>query len=131
MKYILLLHLSFLIILTSCRPSIELVKSTNRNNLNKISLGMTKSEVIKIMGTITITMNNGIIVTNPYRSETMNENDKNFEILFYYTDTKKEDGVITDDELTPIVIYENKVVGYGWRFLKDNVKRYQLQLDIR
>jgi hypothetical protein len=82
MKYTFLLHLSFLIILTSCRPSRELVQSTNRNNLNKISLGMSKSQIITIMGTITVKLDNGLIVTNPYRSETMNENDKNYEILF-------------------------------------------------
>ena len=39
------------------------------------------------------------------------------------------DGSITDDELTPVVYLDGKVVGYGWSYLKDNIKKYQF--DIR
>ena len=129
MKKNILYIIVFQLLLISCGPSLELVKSTNRSNLNKISLGFTKSEVLNIMGTSTIKTSDGTIVTSPFRNETMNENGKSYEILFFYTDTKKTDGVITDDELTPIVFNDNKVVGFGWSFMKDNIKKYQI--DIR
>ncbi len=116
-------------LLVSCGPTLEMIQSTNRSNLNKISLGMTKSEVLNIMGTKTISSFEGSIINSPYRSETTTHNGINYEIHFFYTDTKKSDNSITDDELTPVVYLNGKVVGYGWSYLKENIKKYQL--DIR
>jgi hypothetical protein len=44
-----------------------------------------------------------ICFSNPFRSETTTQNGLNYEIQFFYTDTKKSDGSITDDELTTVV----------------------------
>ena len=121
-----------ILLLTGCAiayPSLQQIQSTNRSNLNKISLGMTKVQVLEIMGTTTITSVDGTMINSPFRSETTAQNGLNYEITFFYTDTKKADGSITDDELTPVVYFEGKVVGYGWSYLKDNIKKYQL--DIR
>ena len=120
------------LLLISCGPSLFLIQSQNRTKLNQISLGLTKREVLDIMGTTTNKVSNGqnwIYLTSPYKTETMIENGRNYEILFFYSDTKKQDGVISDDELTPIVLLDNKVVGFGWSFMKDNIKKYQI--DIR
>jgi hypothetical protein len=81
------------------------------------------------MGTKTISSFEGSIINSPYRSETTTHNGINYEIHFFYTDTKKSDNSITDDELTPVVYLNGKVVGYGWSYLKENIKKYQL--DIR
>jgi hypothetical protein len=84
------------------------------------------------MGTETVNVGFGRRITNPYRVETMKgKDDQLYEILFYYTDIKKRDDAITDDELTPIVLKDGKVVGYGWSFLNDNVARYKYQIDLR
>ena len=69
-------------------------------------------------------------INNPYRVEAFKGKDGHIhEVLYYYTDLKKDDGVITNDELTPIVLKDGEVVGWGWGFLSDNVTRYQI--DIR
>ena len=128
-KKILLVVILFQLLLVSCGPTLEMIQSTNRSNLNKISLGMTKSEVLNIMCTITISSCEGLYMNSPYRSETTNHNGIDFEIHFFFTDTKKSDNSITDDELTPVVYLNGKVVGYGWSYLKENIKKYQL--DIR
>jgi hypothetical protein len=128
-KKILLIVILIQSLLVSCGPTLEMIQSTNRSNLNKISLGMTKSEVLNIMGTKTISSFEGSIINSPYRSETTTHNGINYEIHFFYTDTKKSDNSITDDELTPVVYLNGKVVGYGWSYLKENIKKYQL--DIR
>jgi len=48
------------------------------------------------------------VITNPYCSETLKGKDGyTYEVLFYYTDIKKQDGAITDDELTPLVFKDN------------------------
>jgi hypothetical protein len=57
-----------------------------------------------------------IAVPNPYRSEIKKVGNKNYEILFYYTDIRKQDGAITDDELTPLVLEDGKLIGWGWFF---------------
>ena len=35
-------------------------------------------------------------------------------MLYYHTDLKTPDGAVTDDELTPVVLIEDKVIGWGW-----------------
>ena len=51
----------------------------------------------------------------PYRSETLSlSNGKRLELLYYHTDLKTPDGAVTDDELTPVVLIEGKVIGWGW-----------------
>lgn len=56
------------------------------------------------------------VITNPYRTEMYKINDDIFEVFLYYTDLKKNDGAITDDELTPIIIKNGKVDGWGWSY---------------
>jgi hypothetical protein len=36
-----------------------------------------------------------------------------FELLLYYTNKKLADGAITDDELTPLVVMDGKLDGWG------------------
>ena len=51
----------------------------------------------------------------PYRSETLSlSSGKRLELLYYHTDLKTPDGAVTDDELTPVVLIEDKVIGWGW-----------------
>ncbi len=108
--------------------SISKMQSLNRSNLNKLSVGLSKTDALAIMGIKTYNIN-GDIINNPYKTEIKKgENGKsNLEIVFYYTDTKKVDGAITDDELTPLVFIEGKLEGWGWTFFDDNVKKYQIR----
>ena len=117
-------------LLVGCASS-ETVRAKNRKNLSKLSVGMSKSDVLKTMGTRTIRTSSDTI-TNPYRTETLKGKDeKSYVVLLYYTDLKKLDGAITDDEMTPIVLADDKVVGWGWGFLNQNVSKYHMQIDVR
>ena len=49
-------------------------------------------------------------------------------VYFYYTDQKKADGAITDDELTPVVFENDKVVGWGIEFLDRNVTKQEIKM---
>jgi hypothetical protein len=121
----------FLIISFLGCTSLEGIRATNRENLMKLSIGITKNKTLQIMGTETQNVFSDVI-TNPYRSEILKGKDGGiYEVLFYYTDIKKQDGAITDDELTPLVFKENKLIGWGWSFLNENVTKYQYQIDIR
>ncbi len=124
--------------------SIGDIRNTNRENLNKLSLGMTKQDALKIMGQETKrgycynafmnVLTYGIAsgcneqINNPYRSEILKGKDKVFEVLYYYTDMKKGYGGITDDDLTPLVFDDGKLIGWGWSFLQDNVQKYEIRM---
>ena len=113
-------------ILFGC-ASLETVRSQNRTNLMRLSTGMPKVEVLQVMGIETVSAE-GYTINNPYRSETMQGKEKVLEVLYYYTDIKKRDGAITDDELTPLVFDSGKLTGWGWSFLQDNSQKYEIRL---
>jgi hypothetical protein len=112
---------------------------------------MTKARVLEIMGTESVqtykksalpskkgskrvsdetrALYRGKQINNPYRTEANRTADGvSVEILFYYTDQRESDGAITDDELTPLVIEDGVLAGWGWNFLDQNVEKYRIEL---
>jgi len=99
----------------------------NRQNLLKLSIGMTKQEVLDIMGDKTA--RDGIITANnPYRSEILQGKDKTFEVFYYYTNIKSLDSAITDDELIPLVFDKGELIGWGWSYLETNIQKYEIRV---
>ncbi len=80
------------------------------------------------MGTETVTSDRGDVITNPYRTEMYRSNSHSFELLLYYTDKKRADGAITDDELTPIILKDGKLEGWGWSYWEGLVETYELHV---
>ncbi|MBL4913447.1 DUF3192 domain-containing protein [Shewanella schlegeliana] len=78
----------------------EKTQENNRNNLSKISLGMSKDQVTTLMGTADF-------------NEAYIQQDKEVYVLFYRTQRTHGDGKTTKDECTPVVISNNAVVGWG------------------
>ncbi len=109
---------------------IEEMRAINNSRLQKISLGMKKQEVKEIMGTKTFYQRNPYtLVPNPYRIESIRtEAGKNYEIIFYYTDLKKQDGALTDDEMTPLVFENGILIGWGWLFVEDKTKKLRIEV---
>ena len=116
--------------------------SANRQNLLRLSVGMTKNEALNVMGTDTKTARvilhqygnwgetpvENIIINNPYKNEILrSKDDKVFEVIYYVTDVRKSDDTISDDELTPLIFDNGKLIGWGWGFLQDNIQRYELR----
>lgn len=107
----------------------------NRENLNRLSLGMEKAEVLQIMGTKTVkvrlpgSMLAGKRMSNPYKTEILvsKDGETKFEVLFYFTGEKKKDGAITDDELSPLVFLDGKLEGWGWTFMDDATKKFEIR----
>ena len=93
--------LPFILSAISC-TSPGKIRERNRNNLSRLTLDMSRQQVLTVM-------------KRPYRSETLSlSNGKRLELLYYHTDLKTPDGAVTDDELTPVVLIEDKVIGWGW-----------------
>ena len=110
-------------------------RNNNRKNLTKLAIGMTKQEVMEIMGhetgektfTNLVGKRTFLSATNPYRIEILQGKEKTFEVLHYYTDVKKDDNAITDDELTPMVFDNGRLIGWGSSFLEQNIQKYEIR----
>lgn len=126
------------------------VRSMNAQNLTKLSLGITKTEVLAVMGTETIqTMEPaGYIpiygwllspalrgeIANPYRTEMTTTADGKTPVLLLFYVTGKQGGILSgtyDSDLTPLVLENDRLVGWGWQYLERNAQRYQIDLRLR
>ncbi|HBG78127.1 MAG: DUF3192 domain-containing protein [Phycisphaerae bacterium] len=101
------------------------IRAENRQNITKINLGMTRAEVVQIMGDKTAEISfgkNTITFTNPYKSEVREVKGFTYEVLYYYTfhdqyDYPFKQFEILDRELTPITFQDGKVIGLDSEFL--------------
>jgi len=79
------------------------VVKRNTENSRKLRVGMTKAEVLEIMG-------------EPIRDEKFCEPD----IWFYYNEMVWGDGLITEDECLPLIFDDGKLIGWGNNFRLDH-----------
>ena len=68
----------------------------NLHNAEKLRVGMNKEEVLAIMGP-------------PQQNEVYTKPD----LWFYYTQPNWIDGLVTEDECTPLVFKDGKLIGWG------------------
>ncbi len=98
------LALSTLMLFTSCSSVKEYFnKYETQENATKLRVGMTKTEVIGIMG-------------NPLK-----ENFGQKDVFFYYVKTEWQDFQETIDETFPVVFKNNKVIGFGTEYYQKNI----------
>lgn len=96
--------------------------------IHLVRVGMTNDEVETIMGRH---MNIGyeaigsfdwaykpILLQTPHRKETLKAKGKSYNIAYYFTQIRESDGRISDDELTPLIFEQNRLIGKGWEYLK-------------
>jgi hypothetical protein len=121
------LRLLLLLLLAGC-ATLDTVRADNREHLTRLMLGMTREQVLAAMGTGTQRTRDGGRITNPYRAESYSVQGKRIDVLFYYTDLKARDDAITDDELTPIVLVDGRVDGWGWSYWQALVQRYEIRV---
>ena len=117
--------------------SVSTFIQNNRMNLAKLSYGMPKEQVNEIMGQETVHSAN-----NPYRTAMfMSSEGVQIEVFYYWTDVGRYgvgplgvphvSGIVTDDELTPVVFNNGKVVGWGREFWNDYSKKFELTVKQR
>ena len=137
MKKLLAVLLCLGLVGCSSLRSLSQATAPTRENLIRLSIGMTKQEVLDTMGTETREayyhggLDNWAFSTmnNPYRSEILQGKDKTLEVIYYVTDDKNHDGAINDNELTPLVFDEGKLIGWGWSFLQDSLNKYGINMS--
>ena len=136
MRKFLLLLVAFL--LSGCTAIEVPALSDDRGaltSINRVQIGMTESDVRTIMGDRLkigyqeTQPDSGIIenisIPSPYKTEDLKIKGKVYRILYYYTKVMKSDGLIADDELTPLIFQNNKLVGKG----EDSIANLRRQLQ--
>jgi hypothetical protein len=114
--------------------NLERMRDDNKKNIAQLSVGMTRVELEKVMGNGVAGGTLGDIVfgrlqhlraSNPMREERISGPDgTSYVVVFYYTDLRTRDDKITDDELTPVVLRDEKIAGIGYAYLGERVPKY-------
>lgn len=114
------------------------LRVANRSQLGKLQMGMGRDQVVQMMGTQGATSCRSIgpffsclateVINNPYRTSGFAADNKMYDVLYYSTDVKQADGVITDDELTPLLFENGKLVGWGRELVDTAVKKHEIRI---
>ncbi|MBU0469511.1 MAG: DUF3192 domain-containing protein [Candidatus Omnitrophica bacterium] len=107
-------------------PSAQKAVASETTSIEKVYLGMSERDVSRIMGDEMVVgyqknIKTGVLekinMGTIYKTETLKAGEKVYLIKYYFTSINKADGIISEDELTPLVFEENRLVGSGWTFL--------------
>lgn len=87
-----------------------------------VRLGMSRHEVVQVMLDDVPLLQMSGKVMNPYAARYVEDIDgETLEIMYYYTGMKKGDNLVSEDELVPIILKGNAVIGWGWETLEEMV----------
>lgn len=104
-------------------PMAQTSQQTNRENMLRLNIGMTKGEVISIMGT-TYRGDLGTVQSNPYKRETVPSRDgRLYDVFYYWTDGSGRP--------TPLAFNNERLAGIGWAFIEQYGLRVQEQEEAR
>ena len=94
------------------------LRRATRQRLSRLSVGMTRAQVDKVVGTNATWLGQRMgFVDKPFRTRTYIDQDgAHVDVLYYYTDLRAQDQKIAADELTPVVLVDGKVTGWGQDF---------------
>lgn len=146
-----------LLSLAACTSAINF-RDANRQNLDRLRPGMDRDEVLDVMGvgeyrqftgsetqgplgtgrdSIGVTSvqipvgGNAPVLYNPHRSELYEGRDgSTWEVFYYYTHVSRDDGQVTDDELTPLVLQDGRLTGWGWTHWAAQNGRHDLGAEL-
>lgn len=105
--------------------TVSKLTAKNRMSLVHLSAGMSKQEVLAIMGTgiSAYTCEDAVskacrevTINNPYRTEMTESSGKASEVYYYLTDLKNKNCEVEEDELTPLAFENGKLIGWGKNF---------------
>jgi uncharacterized protein DUF3192 len=93
--------------------TLEQLAASNQARLVKLSLGMSKNEVISLMGNQTAETNDGV-VNNPWTIEmSVGKDGAQYEALYYIVRKNQPFTSVRKSLATAIVFKNGKVVGWG------------------
>ena len=109
---------------------VELMQQNQNVIASRLNIGMTEPEVraafLDRVARGELGKDKGmLIVNNPYRTETIYCQEQTAKVLWYYTSVKCNNGRIDNEELTPVLFVDGKLVGWGHRFYDQYCRKPQ------
>lgn len=105
-----------------CSPDRSGTGSETQPGPGGVMLGMTRQEVIQVMLDDVQMLQMSGQARNPYATRFVNDlRDEQLEVMYYYTGMKKPDDRVSAEELVPIILKDNNVIGWGWGMLEEMV----------
>ena len=131
-------------------------REDNQLNLARLTPGMPRAQVISIMGTESLprplgtetsgqarterdtmgvtqvqilTGSSAPALYNPMRTGTYESGEHTWEVLFYYVRLVEDDGIVSEDELEPVVLRDGFLAGVGWSYWKEIAGQDGIDLD--
>jgi|SRR5450759_560207 hypothetical protein len=97
---------------------LEQLAQENQTNINKLTVGISKSAVLEAMGTKNATAFNSHI-SNPFRTETFQDKSgAQYEILYYATEDTLPFQPAGNAQMTPLILKNGALIGWGSISLK-------------
>jgi len=126
---------TFLAVSAGCtgKARYQAAVSANRSHVHQLQLGMSSREVATVMGEGELVTYRRIRLSNPWRSESFLLRDggkTRVAILYYVTEPQRRWRTAEDRELTPVVLEDDEVVGWGWSYLRRNTDRYAISVPL-
>lgn len=98
-------------------------------NIELVRVGMTYQEVQNVMGEGVFTGYEQVkpqsgsfepmTIPAPFREEDIVSAGRTYHVVFYFTDVVASDGIVSEEELMPLVFIDDKLIGKGADFLFD------------
>ncbi len=108
---------------TSACASGPALQQQNRTRLGALQVGMGRAGVLQHMGYATARAAFRV-VKNPYHVDRYTVPHHRIEVLWYLTGTKQEGDGIAPDEVTPVVLVDGRLAGWGWPFWRQPVQTH-------
>ena len=90
----------------------------NRDGLARLKSGMTREEVVVLMGDCGIRIR-GTTYSNPYRSAVLKKGEDSYEVLYYLIQRHQKFTAVRDTNAVPVVLKDGRVVGWGDSAIRD------------
>lgn len=104
------------------------LQQQNRIRLGGLQVGMGRAGVLEHMGYATA-RTDFRVVKNPYHIDTYTVPGHRIEVLWYVTETKQEGDGIAPDEVTPVVLVDGRLAGWGWPFWRQLVQTHGIRTE--
>jgi hypothetical protein len=97
------------------------------SRISQLDAGISRDSTIKILGVGAPADDS---LPNFYRHETFLTDSKFFDIYLYDPKNRKfwTDPLVTDKELTPIVVIDSTLEGWGWGYMDEVTAKYRINM---
>lgn len=101
--------------------------------IEKLLPGISREEALALIGrstTLGYELRQGtsdeyqaVTVQNPHKSQQFTKGNNIYQVDYYLVQINKADDNVADDELLPLVFESNRLIGKGWEFFNNKIKK--------